>query len=282
MKKYYSLGIVLITWLMSMTVTKVFAYDIAVEINDSVAIYYNYIHDGTELEVTFQNDKWYNSYSDTIVIPEEVTYMDKTLKVTSIGDWAFYSSKGLSSVTIPGSVERIGNYAFYECDSLVSVTIPNSVRYIGMVAFDSCKSLTTISIPNGITSIEFGTFRDCRSITSITIPDSVTTIGGDAFAGCSSLNTIKIGNSVTSIGNDAFLGCGNLTSVHAAIHPLSVCLVGIFHFLGEGIVLEPRQQFHIHGNTLIAILRGMHMQVVHGRDEQTVTEISDLGILSAK
>ena len=63
------------------------AHDIAVENADGVTIYYNYINDGKELEVTFRGSK-YDSYSDeyqgNVAIPEEATYMNRTRKVTSI------------------------------------------------------------------------------------------------------------------------------------------------------------------------------------------------------
>ena len=105
--KQISLSI-LFTLLMSMAGINAFAYDIAVENADGVTIYYNYYNEGKELEVTFlssnhsyQDNK--NAYVGNVVIPEEVTYMNRTRKVTSIGSDAFkYSS--LTSVTIPNSV----------------------------------------------------------------------------------------------------------------------------------------------------------------------------------
>ncbi len=54
------------------------AYDIEVENADGVTIYYNYITDATELEVTYKTTS-YNSYSGNIVIPEEVTYMNSKI-----------------------------------------------------------------------------------------------------------------------------------------------------------------------------------------------------------
>ena len=110
------------------------AHDIEVQNADGVTIYYNYINNGTELEVTFRGSNYYsysNEYQGNVVIPEEVTYMNRTRKVTSIGDYAFRDCSGLTSVTIPNSVTSIGNYAFSGCSGLTSVTIPNSVTSIG-------------------------------------------------------------------------------------------------------------------------------------------------------
>ena len=64
--KYYLFLFTLIALLWS---NKLFAYDIAVENADGVTIYYNYINDGKELEVTASSFKYlgydgtfYNEY----------------------------------------------------------------------------------------------------------------------------------------------------------------------------------------------------------------------------
>ena len=112
------------------------AHDIEVQNGDGVTIYYNFINGGTELEVSLRgNELWSFSdeYTGSVVIPEEVTYMDNTYKVTSIGFGAFFKCAGLTSIAIPRSVTKIGTYAFMDCTGLQKVIVPDIAAWCNVV-----------------------------------------------------------------------------------------------------------------------------------------------------
>ena len=153
-----------------------------------------------------------------ITIPSSVTY---------IGESAFGSCHGLTSVSIPSSVTSIGDRAFFCCVGLTNVTIPSSVTTIGESAFAGCYNLTSVTIPPSVTSIGKYAFKGCMGLTSVTIPSSVTYIGESAFEYCIRLIAVTIPSSVTSIGNYAFYGCYGLTSVTI---PSSVTYIGYMAF----------------------------------------------------
>ena len=87
--------------------------------------------------------------------------------VTDIGDYAFKSCTGLTSITIPNSVTSIGDYAFYYCTGLTEVNIPNSVTSIGAGAFSNCSGLTKVNIGNSVTSIGDYAFYDCTNLKTV-------------------------------------------------------------------------------------------------------------------
>lgn len=171
----------------------------AVEID---GIYYNLNEENHTAEVTTNPNK----YTGDVVIPATVTYQAVDYSVTSIGEDAFGSCKGLTSVVIPNGVTSIGAGAFWFCDILSSVTIPSSVTTIGECAFSDCSSLEEITLPEGLTAIEGGTFMECSSLKNVIIPSTVTRIGDNPgaqsdgpFNGCS-LETLFVPASVQTIG----------------------------------------------------------------------------------
>lgn len=231
------------------------AYDFTVD-----GLYYNIVSlEDLTCEITYN----YNGdiHSGHFVIPEKVTYNNKTLTVVGIDSYAFYHWSELSSVTIPNTVTYIDSEAFEECGAITSITIPSSVTYIGRMAFNECKSLNNIVFEDGDKTLEWeyysynncaifdgcpidslyigrnfkctntieshGLFMD-SSVKKLIVGNTVTEIEKYSFDGCSKLKEISLGNSITTIGKSAFYDCDNLTEISL---PNSVTTIGQFAFL---------------------------------------------------
>ena len=231
--------IFLLALLANLFTLTVSAYDANID-----GIYYNL--NGDEAIVTTSNNVT-KVYSGDIVIPQKITYKDKTYEVKSIGELAFKHNSNLTSITMPEGIISIGPQAFSGCKNLKSIFIPSSVSIIGDDIFAGCSVLNSIRvgvgnpifdsrnncnaiietatnilifgcnntiIPNNVTGIGSYAFSSCSDLTSITLPKGVTSIDSYAFYNCSGLTSITLPNGVTSIGSDAFAFCSGLTSIN--------------------------------------------------------------------
>jgi len=184
--------------------------------------------------------------------------------VTSIGAYAFYGCRNLTSVTLPESMTHIGDNAFYDCQNLPSIIFPDNITDIGYSAFYNCQRLATITLPACLNQIGDHAFQNCSSLADIIIPVNLTSefYNNTAFNSCSNLTSIEVqpGNSVYSsqdgilfdrdqttlllcprgksgsysvragvntIADSAFNNCRNLTEI---ILPESLTSIGSFAF----------------------------------------------------
>ena len=109
-------------------------------------IYYSLNFNKMQAMVTSGDTK----YTGSIVIPSSITFNDTEYEVTCIGDSAFYSCSGLTSVSIPNSVTSIGNAAFANCMELAEVyCYAEQVPTTGNDVFkDSYINYVTLYVPN--------------------------------------------------------------------------------------------------------------------------------------
>ena len=157
--------------------------------------------------VTIGEGAFNNVFNDSLT----VIFGDES-NLKTIGNRAF-GFTGLTTITLPDSVETIGDSAFDHCDKLTSVTLGSGLKSIGNYAFNYCSALSSINIPEGVTFLGNSAFNNCTSLESINIPGSVNTIGNSAFWHCTALEELTINSGVETIDVSAFNNCTSLTSV---------------------------------------------------------------------
>jgi hypothetical protein len=139
-----------------------------------------------------------------IVIPDTITWDDKTYPVTGIAQDAFFQNP-ITSVTIGDNVLDIGDNAF-TTTLLTSVTFGNSVTTIGAGAFYQFMEgggLTSVNLPDSLIGIGDSAFC-VQKLTSVTLPASVMNIGNSAF--CQITSVSFLGDYSTFFSDAAFEG----------------------------------------------------------------------------
>lgn len=161
--------------------------------------------------VEVQSDYYYSDYGGGCIItglknnmgsldiPEYIG--DK--QVLAIGDNAFSGNTGISSVSMPDSIETVGINAFADCSNLSSVRFSRNLRKIGDYAF--CNTgLYELELPESLREICEGAFYGNSGFEQIKIPYGVETIGDYAFGQCDMLESVYIPVTVQSIGVNGF------------------------------------------------------------------------------
>ena len=154
-------------------------------------------------------------YSSTSASPN-ITDINFSSTITSIGSYAFGYCSRLTSITFPSNLTSIGEYAFVYCSSLTSITLPSNLTSIGEYAFSYCFGLTNITFPSNLTSIGEYVFYCCRGLTSIDLSNytNLTSIGRYAFSQCYGLTSVTLPSSLRNIERSAFNNCFALAEVY--------------------------------------------------------------------
>lgn len=214
------------------------------------------------------NYSWKSSYLSPFYNNKDIKKIIVEQGVTYIGNYSFFCVGAQSIIMFEGLV-NIGESAFSGCDGLTSISIPDSVETIGDSAFESlnnvmyngtadgapwgAKSINgyiedgfvynndskeavlgcsiyksgEINISNGVKTIGKSAFHDCKAITSVNLPESVKVISESAFSSCSNLKNVMLSEGIERINEYAFYNCTLLMSVNI---PDSVTSIGVSAF----------------------------------------------------
>ena len=161
--------------------------------------------------INMENASYLTTFSFSDFTNLKYATLPKTL--VEIPQMAFFNCP-LTTINLPGTVEKIGNYAFKGTSLSGSLYLPNSLKTIGVGAFASLKLTGTLTIPDSVTTISNEAFYN-NKFTKLVIGQnsSLTTIGNNAFRNNQISNAIALPKSVTTIGNNTF--CDNSIPVLA-------------------------------------------------------------------
>ena len=170
---------------------------------------------------------FYNCYFNNVIFPKNCTlsslsFQDCSASRLSFGNGTKISEDGVYMSPFYGStilnidlngVTEIRDYAFNSTSGFTSITIPPGVTTFGRYAFASVSTLNSVTIDYASNAIVGGYQFTGSSITSLTIGSHPTLIGQSMFQKCTKLRTLVIPSNISSINNYAFSGCTGLISI---------------------------------------------------------------------
>ena len=136
-------------------------------------------------------------------------------QLVSIGQYAF-NYTGLTSVTIPKSVETIENFAFATCMYMSEFTFeePASITTIGDTSINA-SALTRIEFPDSVTSLGAGLNNNSAgSIRYVKLPAGITYLPRNCFRNYIALEEILFPKQITSFGLSSFARTTSLQKIY--------------------------------------------------------------------
>ena len=139
-----------------------------------------------------------------------------TLPVTleTIGRYAFFRA-GMKTLKIPASLCSMGEYAFSQAGIQVLTLYGNQLE-IGPYAFADDNALLNVSIEEGVTSLGTGAFARSASLRKVNMSacDTLRTVSDQVFISCPMLKVLVFPDSVTSYGDRLIEGDSALEDLY--------------------------------------------------------------------
>lgn len=153
-----------------------------------------------------------NALPNTSYYMEKLDMSGTTLDGNAITDRMFYATT-YKNIVLPSGVTSIGNEAFKSSRRLTGITLPESLQTIGEYAFAQ-TGLTSIEIPDAVTTMGHRMLQDCGALTSIKIGNGITEIPECWAESCDNLNEVTLGKKVSNVRRRAFRG-SNIQNVYS-------------------------------------------------------------------
>lgn len=143
------------------------------------------------------------AFTGELTIPATVEHGGRTWTVNTINYAAFEDSTGITSVSLPATVDVIGTRMVLGCTGVRSIAVAEDnpwykavdgvlMSHDGkeMVAYPVDKPETAYSVPEGVATLPASFFRGNQHLQQVTLPASLTTLDILTFRGCANLQKV--------------------------------------------------------------------------------------------
>ena len=125
------------------------------------------------------------SGTESVNVPSTTTYSEKTFKITSVADQAFYNNTTITSASL-GSVTAIGFKSFANCISLKTIDT-GSAKSIGKYAFFGCTDVSSMKFSSDLESVGAFAFTKIKFYNGTTeMSATASNLAGKTFIGSAS------------------------------------------------------------------------------------------------
>ena len=209
----------------------------------------SYSLDKNSYTATVNNNQNIENLPEDLIIPSTVSHEEKTYKVTTISNQAFYQKSTIKTLTLNENLIKIGDAGFDQCRiSIETLEFPSSLRELGCHSFAQ-NDIKRVKIPalvrqigycpfgynNNLESIEVNPINPyfcndfqyalydkkqtrliqipCTIVTMI-IPSSVNFIDRQALDQVKSLETLYINGNIKKYYGLSINGCSSLKIIY--------------------------------------------------------------------
>lgn len=125
-------------------------------------------------------EKGWSLQDGTLIITAQGAMQDHG----SAAQTPWFKDRGdIRRIVVQKGVTTIGDYAFYGCKNVTSVTLPDTVTQIGKLAFYGCENLSTLTVPDSVLVVEDYAFANATGLKSIVFRGNAPVMGAGIFAG---------------------------------------------------------------------------------------------------
>ena len=119
--------------------------------------------------------------------------------VTNLYNNLFDGCTGITSISLPETLQSINGYAFRNCSKLSEIVVPEGVTTVGEHCFENCTSLTSVSLPTTLKVLENHLFKNCNQLESFVFQPTMEKVEEHCFDQCLSLKNLRFDDGTRSI-----------------------------------------------------------------------------------
>ena len=119
--------------------------------------------------------------------------------VTNLYNNLFDGCTGITSISLPKTLQSINGYVFRNCSKLSEIVVPEGVTTVGEHCFENCTSLTSVSLPTTLKVLENHLFNNCNKLESFVFQPTMDTVEEHCFDQCLSLKNLRFDDGTSTI-----------------------------------------------------------------------------------